>query len=63
MMRVRLLIDVAMDEGGIAHLQGLVGEQPMAVVLIEHYPAGLDGRFMGATMVEKEDKADASPAR
>lgn len=59
-LRIRLLIDVMMNDEGIARLQSMLGEQPITAVLIEGYPRGLDGRFMGATMVEKEE-SDARP--
>lgn len=49
-----------MNDEGIARLQSMLGEQPITAVLIEGYPRGLDGRFMGATMVEKEE-SDARP--
>jgi hypothetical protein len=55
MMRVRLLIDVMASDRDINELQRVLGEQPVTAVLVEGYPSAIQGRFMGATMVEKEE--------
>jgi hypothetical protein len=52
-MRIRLLIDAYITEDGVSRLQGLLGEQPVTAVLIEGFPSGIDGRFMGANLVEE----------
>lgn len=56
-MRIRLLIDCYMGEESVATLQEMLGEQPITAVLIEGYPSGIDGRFMGANLVEENHDA------
>ena len=61
-MRVRLLVDVMISDRDIVGLQAVVGEQPTTAVLIEGQQGWIHGRFMGATMVEKEE-GDAGKTR
>jgi hypothetical protein len=56
-MRVRLLIDVTLEESEVSSLADLIADQPPATVRIEGFRE-LGARFMGATPVHHDDPGE-----
>lgn len=59
-MRIRLFVDVMVSNRDVEELQQVVGEQPETLVTVNGYGPVMVGRFMGATMVEKEEHSNGN---